>query len=112
MGRTKKAGTKQDKTKTKRNKKEEDLEDFYSDSETGSETGSDTGSDTSQDEYEGTFDDMKDYDMTMPMFGIGIGLDVYDLRATVILLLLYVSLHEDSRLKGIANRWLYKLSKT
>ena len=31
MGRTKKAGTKQDKTKTKRNniKKEEDLEDLY-----------------------------------------------------------------------------------
>ena len=78
MGRTKKAGTKQDKTKTKRNKKEEDLEDLYSDSETGSETGSDTGSDTGsetdEDEYEGTFDDMKDYDMTMPMFGIGIGI--------------------------------------
>lgn len=76
MGRTKKASTKQDKTKTKRNKKEEDLEDLYSDSDSDSysdsETGSETGSET--DEYEGTFDDMKDYDMTMPMFGIGIGI--------------------------------------
>ena len=76
MGRTKKAGAKQ--PKTKKNKKEEYLEDLYSDSETCSETGSETGSETSsetdEDEYEGTFDDMKDYDMTMPAFGIGIGL--------------------------------------
>jgi hypothetical protein len=72
MGRTKKAGAKQ--PKTKKNKKEEDLEDLYSDSETGSESGSETGSETYEDEYEGTFDDMKDYDMTMPMFGIGVGI--------------------------------------
>ena len=72
MGRTKKAGTKQ--PKTKKNKKEEDLEDLYSDSETSSETGTETSSETDEDEYEGTFDDMKDYDMTMPMFGIGVGI--------------------------------------
>lgn len=90
MGRTKKAGTKQAKTK-KNNLKKEDLEGLYSDSETGSDTGSDTESDTGTDEYEdeyeefslskeldkaliGSFDDIKDGDMTMPVFGIGLSL--------------------------------------
>jgi hypothetical protein len=77
MGRTKKAGSKQGKTK-KNNIKKEDLEDLYSDSETSSETGSETSSetssDTSLDTDEISFDDIKDYDMTMPMFGIGLSL--------------------------------------
>ena len=75
MGRTKKAGSKQGKTK-KNNIKKEDLEDLYSDSDldSGSETGSETGSDTSLEIDEISFDDMKDYDMTMPMFGIGFSL--------------------------------------
>ena len=69
MGRTKKTGNKQ--SKTKRIKKE-DLEDLYSDSE--SDTESETGSETDEDEYELSFDDIKDGDMTLPMFGIGISL--------------------------------------
>ena len=73
MGRTKKAGSKQGKTK-KNTFKKEDLEDLYSDSETGSETSSETGSETSLDTDEISFDDIKDYDMTMPMFGIGLSL--------------------------------------
>ena len=92
MGRTKKAGTNQGKTK-KHKMEKEDLEDLYSDSETGSETGSDTGSDTSSETGSkdfslsdfslskeldniliGSFDDIKDGDMTLPMFGIGFSL--------------------------------------
>ena len=73
MGRTKKAGSKQSKTKKI---KKEDLEDLYSDSDvdTESETGSETGSDRDEDNYEITFDDIKNSDMTMPVFGIGISL--------------------------------------
>jgi len=79
MGRTKKAGTKQGKTK-KNKLKEEDLEDLYSDSETDS----DEDSETDEDEFSlsneldkafiSSYDDIKDGDMTMPVFGIGISL--------------------------------------
>jgi hypothetical protein len=77
MGRTKKAGTKQAKTK-KNNLKKEDLEDFYSDSETNTDT------DDAEDEDEfslsreldkefiGSFDDIKDGDMTIPVLGLGL----------------------------------------
>jgi hypothetical protein len=81
MGRTKKAGTKQGKTK-KNKLKEEDLEDLYSDSETDSD--SDEDSETDEDEFSlsneldkafiSSYDDIKDGDMTMPVFGIGISL--------------------------------------
>jgi hypothetical protein len=81
MGRTKKAGTKQGKTK-KNKLKEEDLEDLYSDTE--SETDSDEDSETDEDEFSlsneldkafiSSYDDIKDGDMTMPVFGIGISL--------------------------------------
>jgi hypothetical protein len=81
MGRTKKADTKQ--CKTKKNKlKEEDLEDLYSESDSNSETDSD--SETDEDEFSlsneldkafiSSYDDIKDGDMTMPVFGIGISL--------------------------------------
>ena len=74
MGRTKKTGSKQ--SKTKKMKKEEDLEYSESDSESDSETGSETSSETDEDDkyYEITFDDIKDGDITLPMFGIGISL--------------------------------------
>jgi hypothetical protein len=81
MGRTKKAGTKQGKTK-KHKLKEEDLEDLYSDSET--ESDSDEDSETDEDDFSlsneldnafiSSYDDIKDGDMTMPVFGIGISL--------------------------------------
>jgi hypothetical protein len=81
MGRTKKAGTKQGKTK-KNKLKEEDLEDLYSDTE--SETDSDEDSETDEDDFSlsneldkafiSSYDDIKDGDMTMPVFGIGISL--------------------------------------
>ena len=86
MGRTKKAGNKQIKTRRNNLKKEEDLEDLYSESETGSETDTDAGSDTDEDGNEislskeldnmfvGSFDNIKDYDITMPVFGIGLSL--------------------------------------
>lgn len=85
MGRTKKAGTKQAKTK-KNNLKKEDLEDLYSESDPDSDSDSDseTGSDTDEDDFSlskeldkafiGSFDDIKDGDMTMPVFGIGLSL--------------------------------------
>jgi hypothetical protein len=85
MGRTKKAGSKQGKTK-KHKMEKEDLEDLYSDS--GSDSGSETGSETDEDfslsdfslskeldkAFISSYDDIKDGDMTMPVFGIGISL--------------------------------------
>ena len=81
MGRTKKINSKQAKTK-KHKLEKEDLEDLYSDSD--SETGSETDEDFSLSDFSlseeldkafiGSFDDIKDGDMTMPVFGIGISL--------------------------------------
>lgn len=82
MGRTKKINSKQAKTK-KHKLEKEDLEDLYSDSDSDSETGSETGSETDEEfslseeldkAFIGSFDDIKDGDMTMPVFGIGISL--------------------------------------
>jgi len=85
MGRTKKTNSKQGKTK-KHKMEKEDLEDLYSDSDSdsGSETGSETDEEYSLPDFSlskeldkiliGSFDDIKDGDMTMPVFGIGISL--------------------------------------
>jgi hypothetical protein len=90
MGRTKKAGAKQAKTKKNNLKKEEDLEGLYSDSDSDSDSETDSDSNSETDEelslsdfslskeldkiWIGSFDDIKDGDMTLPMFGIGISL--------------------------------------
>jgi hypothetical protein len=88
MGKTKKAGSKQGKTKKNNIKKEEDLEGLYSDSDSdtdsGSETATETDSELDSEEFSlskeldkiliGSFDDIKDGDMTLPMFGIGFSL--------------------------------------
>lgn len=83
MGRTKKINSKQAKTK-KHKLEKEDLEDLYSDSDSDSETGSETDEEFSLSDFSlseeldkafiGSFDDIKDGDMTMPVFGIGISL--------------------------------------
>jgi hypothetical protein len=90
MRRTKKTGTKQGKTKKNNFKKEEDLEGLYSDSDSDSDSDSETGSGSETDEefslsdfslskeldkaFIGSFDDIKNGDMTLPVFGIGMTL--------------------------------------
>lgn len=87
MGKTKKTNSKQAKTKKNKMEKEDNLEDLYSDSDIDSDTGTETGSEIDEHEYEefslskeldkafsGSFDDIKDSDMTLPFFGIGFSL--------------------------------------
>jgi hypothetical protein len=80
MGRTKKVGSKQSKTRKNKKEKEDNLEDLYSETEsetdtgsvTGSETETETDTETDSQTNEVSFDNMKDYDMTISVLGFSL----------------------------------------